>query len=422
VSEVFRNWKVMFMSRMIDSIRASAVSSNVMQTAARGALSVPPHEMLEILVYLATQMKIFAERARLTLAGWDEISSRAAAADPATPKEVLAYLIAPENLRPALLAALLENPSVSEEAVKNVAASASRHLMETLIKSQRVSQSRAILSALSSNPKLDPSQTALVAQKLSSLASVVEAGPAPAQQGASLAETDVSSMTDEPSSIPDAEDGVADEALAAYLKEHAAEISSETKPFQAIGGVHEELMIPAASSLEPHTDAVATSHSSGGAAAVQMAPEKKAPAAGEARGSALQKISKLSTQERIQLAMKGNKEERSLLIRDGIKVVALAVLESPKITDAEVEKFATQKNVLEAVLRAITQKRKFMKQYPVIRNLTTNPRTPIDVAVGLIKSLMTPDLKQLSGNKDVSETVRKMATRMFRQRLEANQK
>ena len=53
---------------------------------------------------------------------------------------------------------------------------------------------------------------------------------------------------------------------------------------------------------------------------------------------------------RIQLALKGNKEERSLLIRDGTKVVALAVLEAPKLSDGEVEKFASQKNVLEAVL------------------------------------------------------------------------
>jgi len=66
------------MSRMIDVIRSSGASANVMQTAARGALHVPPQEMIEILVYLATQTKIFAERARLTLAGWDEASSLAA--------------------------------------------------------------------------------------------------------------------------------------------------------------------------------------------------------------------------------------------------------------------------------------------------------------------------------------------------------
>src|SRR5690242_2445400 len=124
------------MPRMIELIRSSTASSHVMQTAARGALSVPPQEMIEILVYLATQTKIFAERARLTLAGWDEVSARAAAADPQTPKAVLAYMVTPGNLRPALLPALLENTSVSEDSLAELAASASRLTVETLLKSE----------------------------------------------------------------------------------------------------------------------------------------------------------------------------------------------------------------------------------------------------------------------------------------------
>src|ERR1700674_2193335 len=155
------------MPRMIEVIRSSTASSHVMQTAARGALSVPPQEMIEILVYLATQTKIFAERARLTLAGWDETSSRKAAADPRTPKEVLAYMITPGNLRPTLLPALLENSAVSEESLVELAASASRYTVETLVKSARVNQSKTILSSLSSNPHLNPAQSAAVAEKIS---------------------------------------------------------------------------------------------------------------------------------------------------------------------------------------------------------------------------------------------------------------
>jgi len=136
------------------------------------------------------------------------------------------------------------------------------------------------------------------------------------------------------------------------------------------------------------------------------------------RGSALQKISKLDIKGRIQLAMKGTKEERSLLVRDGTKIVALAVLESPKISDGEVEKFATQKNVLEAVLRSIPMKRRFAKNYAVVRNLVFNPRTPLDVSLGLMKNMLTADLKNLAGNKEVSETIRKLALRMFKQKSE----
>ena len=139
----------------------------------------------------------------------------------------------------------------------------------------------------------------------------------------------------------------------------------------------------------------------------------------EKRGSVLQKISKLDIKGRIQLAMKGTKEERAILVRDGTKIVALAVLDSPKISDGEVEKFASQRNVLEALLRAIPLKRRFIKNYAVVRNLVFNPRTPLDIGLGLMKNLLIQDLRNLSGNKEVSETVRKLALRMFKQKSEA---
>jgi len=416
------------MARMIDLIRSSGASSHVMQTAARGALSVPPQEMIEILVYLATQTKIFAERARLTLAGWDETSSRAAAADPRTPKEVLAYMITPGNLRPTLLPALLENPSVSENSVAELTAAASRYMLETLVKSARVNQSQTILKSLSSNPNLNPNQSAAVAEKLSAFKPPTTAEPetkTPASPQAAAAPESPEPNVPHQAASPGLDD-VPDETVAAYLTEHATEISAEAdKPFQPIGGIEE--IVPETSShtasAEVPTEAVASSSAGGAAAAARRAPTKKAYlSAEEQRGSALQKISKLGITGRIQLAMKGSKEERSILIRDGTKIVSLAVLESPKITDGEVEKFASQKNVLEAVLRGITMKRRFIKQYAILRNLTFNPRTPIDVSLGLIKHLLTADLRNLSGNKEVSDTVRKIATRMFRQKLEVTGK
>src|SRR6516225_7453544 len=110
------------MPRMIDLFRKSQMSSNMMQAAARGALMVGPAEMLEILVHLAIHNKVFGEQARMTLAGWDEKASQQVAADPATSKEVLDYLISPRNVRSALLPSLLENPAVPEEKVAELAA------------------------------------------------------------------------------------------------------------------------------------------------------------------------------------------------------------------------------------------------------------------------------------------------------------
>src|SRR5712692_1996384 len=121
------------MSRMIDLIQASALPSNLMQAAAKGALSVPPREMIEILVYLANHNKVFGEQAKLTLAGWDVAPSRAVASESDTPKEVLDYLIDRRNLRPVLLPALLENPSVTEESLIDLGGSASREVVEAML-------------------------------------------------------------------------------------------------------------------------------------------------------------------------------------------------------------------------------------------------------------------------------------------------
>jgi hypothetical protein len=395
------------MPRMIELIRASAVPSGLMQTAARGALAVPPQEMIEILVYLATENKVFAERARLTLAGWEEGSAREAAANPATSKPVLHYLMDAQNLRPVLLPLLLENPSVSAESIMTLAVSATREQVEAMLSSARVNATREILNVLGSNQNLTEAEAKAIQEK------------EPALEAAGT----TSQAADSAGSPNDDAIEVSEEAIHAYLSEHAAEIVAEAgKAFQPIGGVHEEI------APETHAAVVAQvsatpSGEHGEAAAAKRAPLKKwILSADEQRGSALQKISKLDIKGRIQLAMKGNKEERSLLIRDGTKIVALAVLESPKITDGEVERFAGQKNVLEAVLRHIPMKRRFIKQYPIVRALTSNPRTPIDVSLGLIKHLLMQDLRHLSGNKEVSDTVRKLAMKMFRQKLDVTAK
>jgi len=409
------------MPRMIDLIRVSALPSNMMMAAAKGALSVPPREMIEILVYLAEHNKIFSQQAKLTLAGWDEAASRAVASESSTPKEVLDYMISQRNLRPALLPALLENPSVSEEKLVELAATASRDVVEILFGSERAKRSQKIRECLESNPHVPATQPESQAIQASTPVLPAEG---PANSGLPGQEFSLTPVREdrllETESEPAGPEDILDESILAYLNEHAAEIASEgDKPFQPIGGFYDEF-IPAD---EPLAEAMCQSVAAGTATVPKRAEIKKTHVSHEdERGSALKKLSKLDIKGRIQLAMKGNKEERSILIRDGTKIVALAVLESPKISDGEVESFASQKNVLEAVLRGIPMKRRFVKNYVVIRNLTFNPRTPLDVSLALIKHLLIKDLRNLSGNKEVSETVRKLALKMFKQKMETGGK
>ena len=424
------------MARMIEQIRASKLPSNMMQFAARGALSVAPDENLEILVYLAKHNKVFGELARMTLAGWDEKASLAAASDPKTAREVLDYLVSPENLRPNLLPALLENSSVPEGALAKVAISASPENIAVMLRSERVKKATGILECLRANPYLKATDAGIVAELLggSGTALPEEVGDAPESHTAEAAvegEANVGAAKDKNKDKDrdnDKEEEVPDEHVSAYLAEHASEIvAEEGKPFQPIGGIMELLgadyfPVSAVQEIAGPVETAAAARPGMSTASKSTAPAGSQLPIPAKRDNSMQKINRLDVKGRIQLALKGNKEERSILIRDGTKVVALAVLDAPKLSDGEVEKFALQKNVLEAVLRQIPLKRRFMKNYIVVRNLVANPRTPLDLGMGLIKHLMAQDLKNISANKEVSETVRKMALKMYKQKLDAANK
>ncbi len=139
------------------------------------------------------------------------------------------------------------------------------------------------------------------------------------------------------------------------------------------------------------------------------------------RQTLIQKISKLTVPQRVQLALKGGAEERRALIRDTSKVVQRAVLQSPRLSDREVENFAGQSNLTEEVLRLIAGNRNFRKNYTVIRNLTNNPKTPLDVSLHMLTMLNPQDLKLLTTNKNIPETLRSMAIKLDRQRKLARQ-
>jgi hypothetical protein len=418
------------MPRMIDQVRALKLPSNMMQFAARGALSVPADENLEILVHLAKNNKVFGDLARMTLAGWDEKASLAAASNPKTAKEVLDYLISPDNIRPAVLPALLENPSVPETELAKFAVSASPANISIMLESVRVRDAKPILEALRSNPYLKKNDASRVAELLCGTKTPASLATPPPKVSPPDVTPSVAEAVALEDPIADAAEPVAggeipEGAVSAYLAEHAAEISAEDgKPFQPVGGIMDLLgpdyfPVSAVQDIAAGEPENAPARVTALAAAAKPAPQPSAP---PRRENTMQKINSLDVKGRIQLALKGNKEERSILIRDGTKVVALAVLEAPKLSDGEVEKFALQKNVLEAVLRQIPLKRRFMKNYIVVRNLVANPRTPLDLGLGLMKHLLVQDLKNISANKEVSETVRKLALKMYKQKLDASNK
>jgi hypothetical protein len=136
------------------------------------------------------------------------------------------------------------------------------------------------------------------------------------------------------------------------------------------------------------------------------------------RQTLIQRLAKMTVAQRVQFAMKGGSEARRTLIRDNNKVVQRAVLQSPRLTDQEVEAFAAMSSLTDEILRLIASNRSFRKNYTVVRNLINNPKTPLDVSMHMLPMLNAVDLKRLTTNKNVPETLRTTAHKLQRTRAE----
>lgn len=139
---------------------------------------------------------------------------------------------------------------------------------------------------------------------------------------------------------------------------------------------------------------------------VESDGEAEAPPEGKERPSVLQKIQALNVAGRMALAMKGSREERSILIRDPNKLVSTSVLSSPKINETEVESIAKMANVSEEILRLVASSRAWTKSYAIVHALVRNPKTPVAISMNLMVRLTDKDLRMLSTNRNVPEILR----------------
>ncbi|MGC6506870.1 MAG: hypothetical protein ACON4U_00565 [Myxococcota bacterium] len=126
------------------------------------------------------------------------------------------------------------------------------------------------------------------------------------------------------------------------------------------------------------------------------------------------KIKDMSVGHKIKLAFKGNKECRSILIRDTNKTVSVAVVKSGRLTDGEVASFAGNRNLSDDVIREIARNNEFVRKYPVKVALINNPKTPVATALGFLSSLHKKDLQALMLNRNVPSVVSGAARKRFK--------
>lgn len=128
-------------------------------------------------------------------------------------------------------------------------------------------------------------------------------------------------------------------------------------------------------------------------------------------------LANLPIKKKIKLAFKGTREQRSQLIRDPNKLVAAAVLSSPKLTDAEVESFTKMQNVTEEVLRVIATNRTWLKNYGVVLGLVKNAKTPPGLSMQLLQRISERDMKMLAVDRNVPEVLRLAARKAMVKKL-----
>ncbi|MEN9797596.1 MAG: hypothetical protein RL653_1292 [Pseudomonadota bacterium] len=148
------------------------------------------------------------------------------------------------------------------------------------------------------------------------------------------------------------------------------------------------------------------------APASRFAPKKEKEPNPEVEGKKLtlaQRVMKMTISEKVKLATLGNKEARTILLRDTNKLVCTAAIRSPRITEGEVLAMANNRAANEEVLRIIYTNRDWCKAYALRLALIKNPRVPAAISMKMLGSLHESDLKELARSRNVPAIIQQMA-------------
>jgi hypothetical protein len=147
----------------------------------------------------------------------------------------------------------------------------------------------------------------------------------------------------------------------------------------------------------------------------EMLDEPESPAAAPPR-SLYAQILGMSIGQKIKLALRGNGDARTILLRDGSKLVRRFVLMNPRINDTEIVAITRNKTIDEDLLRIISDKREWLRLYQVRVGLATNPKTSLPLAIKLVGTLDERDIRQISKSKNVQQGVAAQARRLLFQK------
>jgi len=369
--------------------------------AARGLLPLPQNDLLELLVALAaSEDSEIASAANETLAAEDSANFLMAAKADDTAPSVLSYLATQLTEDREIHEALILNNKTPDQALALVAAkTGDGSLLELLaVNQQRLVRAPEIIEAILSNTartseaerRALETRTEFFEKERGARQIADELRARGKDAAAEFFESAELNTPDGPLSLDDAW------IIAQHIEVSDADIDDTWLPAER----YDELVPETAEEVFANVQRVIENEKLEGA---EVSAE---------RISLIRRIMFMTTRDRMKLAMKGDREARSILIRDANKVVSSAVINNPRITDHEVENISAMRTVADEVLRLIALNRTWARSYPIIHNLARNPRTPIPTAMNILPRIRTKDLLNLTQNRNVSEAVRRQAYRL----------
>lgn len=347
---------------LVEQFRRGGVARELRLMAAQGLLPLKPEDLLELWTDLVTDpdegVRAAAEK---SLAGFPAAELQPILKSRDTPTGVLSWAVA-HRTEHELREAALQNHSLPDEAIEALAPILTQALAELVVINQtRLLRRTSLLVALESNAGLSNDQKRRLRELRETfrIGEAAQAPPAPAPPPVPVPAVPEPEPEPEPEMAPLGDVFMTeDEALVRYLSEEERQQTEKV--------------------------------------------------------SAVQKIYRLNTAEKLITALKGTREERAILIRDPNRLVATAVLGSPRLTEPEIEAISGMKSVSDEILRKIGNHREWTKRYSVLKNLVCNPRTPIGISLSLVPRLNPRDVKGISVDRNVPEPVRKQAQKFVK--------
>jgi hypothetical protein len=117
--------------------------------------------------------------------------------------------------------------------------------------------------------------------------------------------------------------------------------------------------------------------------------------------------------EKIKMALSGDKEWRSILVKDANKLVSSGVIKNPRITEAEILTLLKSGTSNDEIMRLICANKEWIKNYKIRKALIENNRTPLQNASRYLGTMGEKDLAFFAKSKNISSVISTMAKRLL---------